>query len=408
LERGLQIVGNLPDGPDRHRLEAELLIALGRILMAARGANDPDARSAIQRAATVSRKLDSPEMLARSLYSLGIVAESRAELMEAEAVGEELRALAVDRDHKGIAIAAQVRLGTLKYYKGQFAAARDRFAEALALSASGTPELRDIAIAPDPPYAEAFLSVALAHLGYIEQAMSHGESAIKGAKKIGLSSPAFPLILSVWMRTLEVLRNIEQCAAYSRTVVAVCEEHGFSSLLASGQCQLGWVVAMQGDVGKGKALLLEGIVASQAMGSRLRPAAGKYLLADVLGLSGQRDEALAVLDEVLAFSRATGACWMDAELHRKKGELLFASTDYAQAEEEFRHALDIARDQSAKLLELRAVVSLARLWPSRARNDEAQQLLRSTFAWFRGSTDIPDIREARALLAAAEPTASSD
>ena len=151
LERGLQIAGNLPEGADRHRLEAELLIALGRILMAARGSNDPDARSAIQRAAAVCRKLGSPEMLARSLYSLGIVAETRAELMEAEAVGEELRALAAESDDMGIAIAARVRLGTLRHYRGQFTAARDHFAEALALSEAGTRELRDIAIAPDPP-----------------------------------------------------------------------------------------------------------------------------------------------------------------------------------------------------------------------------------------------------------------
>ena len=346
--------------------------------MAARGSNDPDARSAIQRAAAVCRKLGSPEMLARALYSLGIVAETRAELTEAEAVGEELRALAADSADTGIAIAARVRLGNLRYYRGQFAAARDHFAEALALSEAGTPELRDIAIAPDPPYAAAFLSAALAHLGYIEQAISYGESAVEGAKKLGLSSPAFPLILSIWARTLEVLRDIGQCAAYSRMVVAVCEEQGFSSLLASGQCQLGWVLAKQGDVDKGKALLLEGIAASRTTGSRLRPEAGNYLLADVLAWSGQRDEALAVLDEVLEFSRATGACWMDAELHRKKGELLLARTgiDDAQAEQEFLRALDIARDQSARLFELRAATSLARLWSASGRRAAAQELLR--------------------------------
>jgi tetratricopeptide (TPR) repeat protein len=409
LERGLQIVGNLPEGPDRHHLEAELLIALGRILMAARGSNDPDARSAIQRAAVVCRKLGSPEMLARSLYSLGIVAETRAELMEAEAVGEELRALAVESDDMGIAIAARVRLGTLRHYRGQFAAARDHFAEALALSEAGTRELRDIAIAPDPPYAAAFLSVTLAYLGYIEQAISYGKSAVEGAKKLGLSSPAFPLIVSLWARTLEVLRDIEQCAGYSRMLVAICEEQGFSSLLASGQCQLGWVVAKQGEIGKGMALLLEGIAASSTMGSRLRPEAGRYLLADVLALSGQRDEALAVLDEVLEFSHATGACWMDAELHRKKGELFAACTDSddIQAEREFCQAIEIARSQSAKLFELRAATSLARLWSVKGRYTAAQELLRPTYTWFSEGADTPDLLEARSLLAELDVTFSA-
>jgi tetratricopeptide (TPR) repeat protein len=335
------------------------------------------------------------------LYSLGIVAETRAELTEAEAVGEELRALAADSDDMGIAIAAQVRLGNLRYYRGQFAAARDHFAEALALSETGTRELRDIAIAPDPPYATAFLSIALAHLGYIEQAVSYGESAVEGARKLGLSSPAFLLILSIWARTLEVLRDIEQCAAYSRMLVAACEEQGFSSLLASGQCQLGWVLAKHGDTDKGKALLLEGIAGSRTTGSRLRPEAGKYLLADVLALSGQRDEALAVLDEVLEFSRATGACWMDAELHRKKGELLLArtGTDDARAEQEFCQAISIAREQSAKLLELRAATSLARLRSDRSSGAAAAELLRPLLAWFNDGPEIPDVRDARAVLA---------
>jgi class 3 adenylate cyclase/tetratricopeptide (TPR) repeat protein len=409
LERGLEFAGSLPENPDRHHLEAELLIALGRILMATRGATDPQADSAVQRAVAVCRKLDSPEMLARSLYSLCTVAESRAELMEAEAIGEELRALAADSGDMGIAIAAHVRLGILRYYRGQFAAARDHFAEALALSEAGTRELRDMAMAPDPPYAAAYLCVALAHLGYIEQAISCGESAVEGAKKLGLSSPAFPLVLSMWARTLEVLRDTEQCAACSRTVVAICEEQGFLHLLAGGQCRLGWVVAKQGDIGKGKALLSEGIAAFGTMGSRLWPAAGRYYLADVLALSGQRDEALAVLEEVLEFSRATGACWMDAELHRKKGEVLLACAhgNGAQAELEFRQAMDIARNQSARLFELRAATSLARLWSGQGRLAAARDLLRPIYGWFSDGPEIPDLQEARALLGALDATPSS-
>jgi class 3 adenylate cyclase/tetratricopeptide (TPR) repeat protein len=399
LERGLQVAGNLPEGPDRHHLEAELLIALGRILMAARGSNDPIARQAIQRAVAVSRKLGSSEMLARSLYSLGIQAETRVELSKGHAVGEELRDLAVHSGDAGIAIAAQVRLGHVAYYQGRFPAARTCFAEALALCARGTRELRDVAIAPDPPLATAFLGIALAHLGYIEQAISYGKSAVEDAERLGWSSPAFPLILSIWARTLELLGDIEQCGACSENLVAVCEGQGFSYLLAAGRCQLGWVVAKQGDFAKGKTLLLEGIAASRTAASRLRPERGKYLLADVLALSGQRDEALVLLDEVLEFSRATGACWMDAELHRKKGELLLsADSDRANAEQELCQALATARDQSAKLLELRAATSLARLWSSVGRRQAAQELLRPLYDWFSHGQEIPDVNEAQSLL----------
>jgi class 3 adenylate cyclase/tetratricopeptide (TPR) repeat protein len=405
LERGLQFAGNLPDGPDRYRLEAELQIALSRILMAARGSNDPDARSATQRAVSISRKLGSAEMLARSLYSLGIQAETRVELREGHAVGEELRDLAVQSGDAGIAIAAQVRLGHVAYYQGRFPLARANFAEALALCARGTRELRDVAIAPDPPLAAAFLGIALAHLGYIEQAISYGKSAVEDAERLGSSSPAFPLILSIWARTLELLGDIEQCGACSKNLVAVCEGQGFSYLLAAGRCQLGWVVAQQGDFAEGKALLLEGIAASRTAASRLRPEVGKYLLADVLALSGQPDEALVLLDEVLEFSRATGACWMDAELRRKKGEFLLATdADRARAEQEFRQALETARDQSARLLELRAATSLARLWLATGRRLAAQRLLRPLFGWFSQGLEIPDVKGARSLLAELDAT----
>ena len=217
---------------------------------------------------------------------------------------------------------------------------------------------------------------------------------LKAPEKLGLSSPAFPLILSVWARTLDLLGDIEQCAACSRTLVAVCEEQGYSYLLAGGQCQLGWVVAKQGDIDKGKALLLEGIAASSTVGSRLRPEVGRYLLADILALSGQSDEAVGMLDEVLEFSRATGACWLDAELHRKKGELLLASAhaNGAQAEQQFRHAIDIARNQSARLFELRAATSLARLWSMRGRRAAAYDILHSIYTWFDDGIEVPDVQ----------------
>ena len=235
LERGLQFAGNLPDGPDRHRLEAELLIALGRILMATKGPNDPEAGMALQRAVAVCRKLGSPEMLARALYSLGIIAETRAELMEGQTIGEELLILAEQSGDVGIAIAARVRLGILGYYRGNFVAARDHLAEALALCATGEQELRDTAIAPDPHVAAAYLSVTLAHLGYAEQAISHGRSAVEGAREAGSSSPAYALTLSVWARTLEVLRDDERYEACARMLAALAEEQGLSFLLAVGQ-----------------------------------------------------------------------------------------------------------------------------------------------------------------------------
>ena len=132
------------------------------------------------------------------------------------------------------------------------------------------------------------------------------------------------------------------------------------------------------------ALLSTGVAALQEAGARIRPALGRYLAADILTWAGRQADALAVLEEVLEFSRTTGARWLDAELHRKKGELLLAlaDADADQVEQEFRQAISIAREQSARLFELRAVTSLARLQSDRGASEVAAELLRPLLAWF--------------------------
>ena len=105
------------------------------------------------------------------------------------------------------------------------------------------------------------------------------------------------------------------------------------------------------------------------------------------------------MDEVLAFSATTGAGFLDAELHQRKGELLLADGGADQAERQFRQAIDIARNQSAKLFELRATTSLARLLAAQDRSAAAQDLLRPWEAWLHAAAEGADVRDARALLA---------
>ena len=126
-----------------------------------------------------------------------------------------------------------------------------------------------------------------------------------------------------------------------------------------------------------------------------------FLLADALSLVGQCEEALASLHEGLAVTACTGEAWFDAELHRLRGELLLKphEPDPLQAEQELRTAIDIARGQSAKLFELRAATSLARLWSGQGRRAEARELLARVYGWFTEGFASLDLQQARSVLA---------
>src|SRR5262249_53378248 len=132
------------------------------------------------------------------------------------------------------------------------------------------------------------------------------------------------------------------------------------------------------------------------------------LLAEASGLLGQPESGWAALDEALTLVEQTGERYYEAELHRQRGELLLrreakshpaqGSRDQYEAETCFQHALDVARHQQAKSLELRAAVSLSRLWQRQGRRTEARTLLAPIYAWFTEGFDTADLLEAKALL----------
>jgi predicted ATPase len=142
-----------------------------------------------------------------------------------------------------------------------------------------------------------------------------------------------------------------------------------------------------------------GLATLQAMGAT-RPRL-LLLLAEAYGRTGQPDQGLCVLDEALALIQKTTARCSEAELHRLRGELLLmqsAGGAEAAAEACFQRAIDLARQQQAKSWELRAAMSLCRLWQRQGKRDEARQLLAGIYGWFTEGFDTPDLKDARALL----------
>ena len=183
-------------------------------------------------------------------------------------------------------------------------------------------------------------------------------------------------------------------------LVAVATERGFTVWGAVAAIFCGWVKVRNGDVAKGISLLGSGSSAYRASGAKLWMPHFIALRASASERAGHLEEALALLDEALQLADETGERWFVAELHRQKGQLLLRQ-DQVQGTEEFYHeALAIAQEQEAKLWELRAAVSLARLGRNQSRGVDARQLLSPVYDWFTEGFDTPDLREAKTLLEA--------
>jgi predicted ATPase len=181
-------------------------------------------------------------------------------------------------------------------------------------------------------------------------------------------------------------------------LVAVTTEQGFPFWRAEGSVFRGWVKVKDGDVAEGISLLRAGSTALRATGMEAWTTHPFALLAEACEITGEFEEGLAWLDCALQVVETTGICWLAAELNRRKGQMLLRRGNNDAAEELYRKALCIAREQEAKMWELRAAISLARLWGEEGRHAEARDLLAPVYGWFTEGFDTPDLKEAKALL----------
>ena len=199
-------------------------------------------------------------------------------------------------------------------------------------------------------------------------------------------------------RLLSLTGNGAALDEWAGELATMADEQGFLLWRAAGIIFRGWVRVNTGDVAEGISLLHRGLAAYRATGAQAWVPYQIGLLARAYEIVGQIEEALDLLDDSLEIVERTGERWLIAELYRHKGQLLLRQDHTEAAEELYRSALSIAQEQEAKLWELRAAVSLARLWRDRDNRAEARDLLAPVYGWFTEGFDTPDLKEAKALL----------
>jgi predicted ATPase len=189
--------------------------------------------------------------------------------------------------------------------------------------------------------------------------------------------------------------------SHADAVITLSAERGFSFWPCLALIARGWAVAQQERGADGIAQIREGLATVRAGGTEIALPWGGAWLAEALGKAGQLQEGLNMLAEALAVASKNGDQMCEAEIYRRKGELLLASScaeNRTEAESCFRRAIEIARRQQAKSWELRAVMSLSRLLQKQGKKDETRPLLAEIYGWFTEGFDTADLKDAKTLL----------
>jgi len=377
-------------------------MALGRALIATKGYAASDVGATYTRArALCQRGVQSPQLFP-VLFGLWQFYVLQGELQLARELGEQLLALAQHLDDSAYVLEAHRSLAFTFFSLGEMAAARAQAEEGIALYQPDKDHAHAFAYGQDPGTScLAYAALALWHLGYPEQALERCHEMLTLAHE--LSHP-FSVAHALYFASLlhQHRREVHEARECAEAAIALATEHGFALYVIRGTLQRSWALTEQGQLGEGIDQMRQSLAAYRGTGAGLVLPYFLARLAEACG-KGERVEAgLHVLDEALSLVEKHGECWWEAELHRLKGVLRLheAVPDAKQAEGCFRQALAIASRQQAKSLELRAAMSLSRLWQRQGKRDEARQVLAEVYGWFTEGFDTADLQEASALLQA--------
>jgi predicted ATPase len=323
----------------------------------------------------------------------------RAEYALAQTTAEDLLRLAQSRGDIASELVGSRSMGLNLHLLGEFRAATRSFERVLqlydpnehgALTAVAAYDMRALAL--------AYLSVDLFILGNINEALSRGEEAIAWSRQLNHPHTLCYALSFVGLAHV-IRRENEKAEVMTEEVLALAAAQNLQVWLPSANVFRGYLRVMRGDT-EALAYAQQGIAAKNAQGSVLNQPFFLSLLAASCEHCGRAEEALNLLAEAFAIAERTGERWFQAELYRLRGDWLLVHGSGLEAEAEacLHQALTLARQQAALIWELRAAVSLARLWSSRGRPREASDLLLPLCNALKPNRPIPDIERARALL----------
>jgi class 3 adenylate cyclase/predicted ATPase len=398
--RGLEILQTLPDTAERAQHELRLQTVLASAYIAVKGQGAWEVEQAYSRAHVLCQQVGDTPQLIPVLQGLRRFYTARAEYQRVRELGEQLLRLAQSLHDPVAFVEGHLSLGLFLWPLGELREARTHLEQGIAHYDPQQHRALTVHHGRDPGVLGRYMvALVLWALGYPSQAVQQSHDAIILAQEL---SHAYSLARALSAATLlrQFLRAKPAVQEQAEALIALATEQGFALPLAEGTILRGCALVEQGQGETGIAQMRQGIATLQAIGSEGHRLPYLALLAEAHGKAGHAEEGLAVLAEGLAVVEKTGARNFEAELYRLQGELLLrqAAPDAPQAASCFQQALNITRHQQAKTLELRAAVSLSRLWQQQGKRAEARDLLTPIYGWFTEGFDTADLQEAKALL----------
>jgi class 3 adenylate cyclase/predicted ATPase len=400
LTRGLEVLAGVSGGAERQRRELGLQLALGQASIAARGFAAAETGRAYARARELCRELGDVPELFPALYGRFIVHFQRGELAVAHEAARELLLLAEDRDDAAARVTGHRIVGSALYHLGRLVESRTHLEKGLALYAPERDRGSAFVYALDTSVVCSFWLVhVLFAQGYPDQALARMREALAYAREL-----AHPYTVAYALSVACILHGRHRPGRDARTeaetLTVLAAEQGFPLPAAVGTVAAGWVLTHEGSADEGITLMQRGLADYTATGAELWVPDLLALLAQGHARAGRPVAGLDLLADALDRVGRTGGRWLEAELHRLRGELLLAlpELDQVAAEVCFRRAVAVAREQGARTWELRAATSLARLRCGQDRQADGRDLLAPAYGWFTEGFHTPDLQEAKALL----------
>jgi len=397
--RGLKAVQALPDGPARVQQELGLQLILGLSLRSIQGWAAPEVEQVYTRARQLCAELGDNLELFPVLWGLTLFHAIRGDLRIFQPLAEQLLAQANESGKQADFVAAHQMMASVNEFLGNTVASSEHFERAVELY---RPEQHLSFISRfglDPGMISLALSVRpLWFLGYPDRSLARILETVAHART--LNHPISIVFAVCLAENIRLLRGEPQEAvALGDEMIAICREYGLAQEVEWGRSFQGLALADLGRADEGVEQLRDSLTVQARISAGLLKPTFLAHLAEALWKANRPDEGLEVIAEGFQASEEGLERYYVAELHRLRGELLRAKGDLAGAERSFQAALDFARQQGAKSLELRAATGLARLMHADGRSAPAHDLLAAIHGWFTEGHDTRDQVEAAALLA---------